>query len=139
MPRIQPGQRFGKWTTIETFRRKQPGGGVETKWKVLCDCGTEGSANSTDLNKGKTKQCRKCSGTMTKDLSSMVFGKWKVIGKGTRKNGKIHWICRCECGKSFLVKKGNTTDFYCSLVHRVWHKKGRLVFDKKEQKQMNWP
>lgn len=32
------------------------------------------------------------------NLSGREFGRWRVIRRTDRKNGKIAWLCRCSCG-----------------------------------------
>lgn len=33
------------------------------------------------------------------DLTNEVFGNWKVLRKGSVKNGKVYWVCQCQkCG-----------------------------------------
>ena len=65
----------------------------------MCDCGEKSSIASCDLNKGKTTQCRRCYGSLPKDLSEMTFGQWTVLScVGSKKNGKTYWKCRCSCG-----------------------------------------
>lgn len=81
---------------------------------MKCDCGHETTVCGNDLRRGKTTQCRTCRGSVTIDLQGLNFGHWTVIKEGFKKNGKIHWICRCSCGVEENVcaaslKKGVST------------------------------
>lgn len=107
--KIKEGQRFGKWTALNTIRKKTSSGKIITQWKVRCECGTISFVTSYDLNKGKTTQCRKCYGTYTKDLRGQKFGEWEVIREGSKKNGKTHWICKCSCGNEENVCAASLT------------------------------
>ena len=41
---------------------------------------------------------------MARDLSGKRFGRWQVVRKSRcRKNGKIYWVCRCDCGTEKVV------------------------------------
>lgn len=36
--------------------------------------------------------------TALKELTGLNFGKWRVLGRGTDKTFRVHWLCQCECG-----------------------------------------
>lgn len=38
------------------------------------------------------------------DLTNKKFGRLTVIKQAERQNGKIAWLCKCECGKEVIVK-----------------------------------
>ena len=55
-----------------------------------------------------------------KDLSGMIFGMWKVlhIAEERSSNGRVQWLCRCECGLekpviSNHLLRGNSTSCGC--------------------------
>lgn len=98
MTKISKDQRFGKWTAIKTIRETAKSGNRYTKWMVQCDCGNICYVASYDLIHNKTTQCRKCYGSLPKNLLGKVFEEWTVLREGDKKNGKTHWICRCSCG-----------------------------------------
>jgi len=102
-------------------------GRKRTKWIVVCECGNEGLVSGDDLNSGKSQQCRNCSGTATKDLIGKMFGQWRVIERATKKNGKVYWLCKCECGfeevvcAASLLKGVSTKCMSCAAEHRRKH------------------
>lgn len=49
---LQPGQEFGRWTTVEYVVNSLP-----AAWKCRCSCGTERDINIYNLIKGMTKSC----------------------------------------------------------------------------------
>ena len=53
-----------------------------------------------------------------KDLTGMKFGRLTVIERAENKGGKVHWLCKCECGNETIVrgislKNGRTTSCGC--------------------------
>lgn len=42
-----------------------------------------------------------------RDLTGQKFNRWTVLSRGTYKAGKIHWLCRCDCGTEGLVNTQN--------------------------------
>lgn len=38
-----------------------------------------------------------------KDLKGQRFGRWFVIEKTEVKNGKVYWLCKCDCGNTKTV------------------------------------
>lgn len=60
MPRIIPGDRFGKWTALKKIRMKALSGRVRSKWKVRCDCGNLRAVESYDLKAKKSTKCKSC-------------------------------------------------------------------------------
>ncbi len=42
------------------------------------------------------------------DLKGQVFGKWTVLERAENdKQQKVHWLCRCGCGREGVVQSGN--------------------------------
>ena len=58
------------------------------------------------------------------DLTGKTFGKLQVIKMAdTKQSGKIHWHCKCECGKEIIVrgdhiKSGHTTSCGCNKYNK---------------------
>src|SRR5262245_17683676 len=57
--RIEPGQRFGRWTVLALHpeRYRYPGGTL-TRWLCRCDCGIERIVLGGSLRTGRSKSCR---------------------------------------------------------------------------------
>jgi len=92
----ETGNVYGKWTVISRARSK---GGA--KWNCQCECGTESVLFGRDLRAGVTNSCG-C--VNTTDEVGSVYGKLTVVELSTVRNwGKLHWVCRCECGKTVVV------------------------------------
>ena len=64
------------------------------------------------------------------DLTGQRFGRLVVEGYSHTKNGKTHWVCKCDCGKRVTVisdslRRGKTRSCGCyrdevsSEVHKV--------------------
>lgn len=39
-----------------------------------------------------------------KDKTGMVFGEWSVLFRGANAGKNTRWMCRCSCGRRFLVR-----------------------------------
>lgn len=74
-----------------------------------------------------------------KDLSGQKFGRLTVIKRvvypeGIRQ-GKTHWLCKCDCGKTTVVaakslKKGTTKSCGClrsESFRRIFYKRPAFV------------
>lgn len=96
------GNRYGRLTVVEYAGKNRQG---KSLWKCKCDCGNEKNITASDLSSGRVNSCGCLRKEVTakknfKDLTGKTFGKLQVIQRGkTDKSKKIHWICRCECGK----------------------------------------
>jgi hypothetical protein len=112
-------------------------------WWCQCLCGNEIAAQGRLLTRGGIKSCgcfQHRTASNFRDLTGQVFGKLTVksIDPASVK-AKIHWFCRCECGKEVRVAAGNltsghTTSCGCNrlrskLKNRVGERNGRLVIE----------
>lgn len=92
----ETGNVYGKWTVLSRARSK---GGA--RWNCRCECGTESELFGRDLRSGVTRSCGCVNST---DEAGSVYGKLTVVELSTEnKWGKLHWVCRCECGKTVVV------------------------------------
>ena len=62
------------------------------------------------------------------DLEGRVFGGLAVLKRAANSGGRIHWLCRCQCGEVVSVRsasliRGNTKSCGC-LVLRHGHSAG---------------
>lgn len=102
------------------MRYFKPNGRVratQPKWHCRCDCGNEMQAIGRNLLTGNTESC----GCLKRELQSAAwaskrsdmtgsrFGRLTVTGISKRKSpdGKIKWLCRCECGNTIDVTTHN--------------------------------
>lgn len=134
------GKRFGKLTVVAASERHR-------YLKCLCDCGNQKEVRKDHLVKGTTKTCG-CSKKLPKNIKNLTgqtFGKLTVLVElPERKNGKIQWRCKCDCGNyttvitSYLTS-GDTKSCGCykkkveieNLISKYEEKrdeKGRLPF-----------
>lgn len=106
------GKRYGKWTVIERGSNL----GRRARWLCECDCGTRELVLASNLRNGTSKSC----GCQNKnDLVGQKFGKLTVVGKNpTRKNERVCWDCKCDCGnlttvEGYNLKNGSTQSCGC--------------------------
>jgi len=109
------GQRFGRLTVIHPSEKKKWGAYL---WDCVCDCGKEYAAHTRSLLTGRTRSCG-ClhKDTLTRrnslkfnDLTGKRFGRLLVIKRAEeRVNGKISWVCECDCGETKILIGQNLT------------------------------
>lgn len=113
------GKRFGNLVVIQRNGLAKNG---KVKWLCKCDCGNEIIAVGNDLESGSTKSCG-C--IRIEDISGGRFGKLTVLKRdGRNENGKILWLCRCDCGqyKHFTkeyLKTSRNPNCGCEISERV--------------------
>lgn len=90
------GQRFGRLTVIRRAKN--------SRLVCQCDCGNQILVYRNNLKSGSTKSC----GCLKREsdaarpftnLSGERFGRWAVIRRARNKNGRVCWLCKCDCGK----------------------------------------
>ncbi len=101
------GKRFGKLLVIEETEERTNDGSIIYKCK--CDCGKDCYVSSKLLSSGDTKSCgclkHETGQYLIKDLTGQKFGKLTVINDSKiRKNNKVIWNCRCDCGNIVQVR-----------------------------------
>lgn len=75
------GQKFGKWTILEIFIKKN-----RSHYKVLCDCGNTSTPASYHVIKGLTLSCYSCAAKKHGYLNTPTYRSWN--GARTRCNNK---------------------------------------------------
>lgn len=46
-------------------------------------------------------------GSRAQDLTGRVFGRLLVLKRAENRNGKVRWVCRCDCGRETTCTAGN--------------------------------
>lgn len=103
----EAGHKYGSLTVISITKDKNN----RTAWLCKCDCGNTKIVRGPDLRKGKITTCGQkgcpCKSDRNvafKDITGMKFGKLTVIQRaGLTNNGKVKWLCQCECGNTTTV------------------------------------
>lgn len=59
------------------------------------------------------------------NLTGKRFGRWIVISKSKSENGKLYWLCKCDCGTTSIVdgdtlRRGTSTG--CKKCRHIWSK-----------------
>lgn len=89
-------------------------------WKCVCTCGRERTARGAELNRGDIQSCGCAAKTGKKDISALVFSKWKVLhADNARASVRTYWICQCECGEvrsvaTIHLMNGKSTSCGCN-------------------------
>lgn len=125
------GQRFGRWTVIDSAPNRVSASGKTRSimWLCRCDCGTEKAVGARALKTGMSTSCgclqkERVSEALTDDLVGFEFGDLTVIARDGSSNGSggaakhAKWLCRCSCGNEisalgFSLKNGDTTSCGC--------------------------
>ena len=100
------------------------------KIKIKCSkCGMIRLISFVGFYKAKSCLCNKCSSIVQgknqrKDLVNLKFGRLTVIkDTNNRKNGRIVWLCKCDCGnycevQSSKLIKGYTKSCGCLKIEK---------------------
>ena len=99
-------RRFGRLTVVDFSHMDSHG---ESYWLCECDCGNSVTAARSNLMRGHTTSCGCRKHEREKgDLTGRRFGRLTVIAYDhSDANYVTHWICKCECGKTKVVSRGN--------------------------------
>ena len=104
--KLEPGDRFGRWTVLGEFILSEKG---ERKWLCRCDCGTERHVLERSLIYGGSVSCgclrkERAAQAVSPDLTGRQFGELVVVEKAdVVRHGAVQWLCRCACGESCLA------------------------------------
>ena len=127
------GQRFGRLTAIRPTDKRQ---GSWIIWECKCDCGSIAYVGSAKLRCGHTQSCgslqkekaaeiAKRKNSRDADLTGQRFGRLLVVrATDERRNQKVVWECKCDCGntayvKSSLLKNGSTASCGCLFKETI--------------------
>ena len=95
------GQKFGMLTVLEKTEERDHNTVV---WKCECECGNTVLVSGRDLIHNRKDSCGCASMNKPKDLIGQRFGKLEVVEMAEeRKNGRVQWLCKCDCGNTTVV------------------------------------
>lgn len=118
------GLKFGRWLVLDEVLEER-----NRKWLCRCDCGTERYVLERSLVYGGSQSCgclarERAVKSNSHDLIGQQFGELTVLKRSSKKNkdGNIHWLCRCSCGKELevsgtLLYCGRKTSCGCKAEH----------------------
>lgn len=110
-------QRFGKLVALRPTEMRDTA--RSTIWECKCDCGNVCYVSRNSLVRNLKQSCGCLQTSRQNDLAGKTFGWLTVLRKSDqRKNKKILWECKCECGNTVLVRgasliKGETKSCGC--------------------------
>jgi len=127
------GQKFNMLSVIKRADFEKYKGNAT--WECQCECGKTTYATTSELQNGHKKSCGCLKNkSNAEDLTGRRFGLLTVKKRvGTlEKDRKATWKCKCECGKTVVVravdlKSGNTKS--CGCLHKNYAKMKRLLKD----------
>ena len=102
----KPGDKFGRLTLIERDH-KQSGSWY---WKCRCDCGNEYIAAIKNLRRGFTKSCGCLRPDKMKELVGWIINDITVLKLMGRENNKTLYECKCKCGNTVILSRGQLND-----------------------------
>lgn len=106
------GQRFGR---LIVLRKVSGGRGKNSGWLCKCKCGKQKIISSKALRNHLTKSCG-CLRRETvsnqgkanfKDRTGQRFGRLIAVSQAKRRNDQVFWNCKCDCGNTAIVARGN--------------------------------
>ena len=119
--RYEKGEIIGHLKTIEYL-------GITTDGKHvwLCECllcGMKTVMKESTISFSDNCGCKPILAPNGDDLTGRRFGKLTVLELVSKNKHGSHWLCRCDCGNTIVVYKGNlkrgaTTSCGCSKVQQ---------------------
>lgn len=107
------GQRFERLVVIRFART---GKHYHRFWLCRCDCGTEVTVNTGNLQGGNVRSCgclRRDTAHNRQALTGQQFGRLTALevapSRHTSKTTYGYWLCECECGTQLEVLTSNLT------------------------------
>jgi hypothetical protein len=123
------GGKFGRLTVIKDSGERDINANVI--WTCQCDCGNVVNISAKKLKTGDAKSCGCLYNEKRRpNLAGQRFGRLVVVNKTKlTENGKVCWTCKCDCGKTTIVKtnkliSGRTLSCGCLLHEYI--KESRL-------------
>ena len=89
------GRKFGRLTVIGDVDQRHH----QTRWRCLCECGTERIISAGSLKCGQSQSCgclhkERTSQKNLVDLSGKIFMGWTVLGRAANgRRGETRWLC----------------------------------------------
>lgn len=93
------GKKYNRLTAIKRVHDQRNG----VRYLFKCDCGKEKVILKHAVVNGITKSCgclsnEKVRERCFKDLTNQKFNRLTALKIDRNENGKIYWLCKCECG-----------------------------------------
>ena len=118
------GQRFGRLVAVRATDERRNN---KVIWECKCDCGNVVNVKSTLLTNGNTSSCgclykeklKECWRKSVSDLTGQRFGRLVAVrATDERRNNKVVWECKCDCGNTVnvigtLLRNGKTSSCGC--------------------------
>lgn len=95
----ETGNIYGFLTVLE--RASTPPGKRTAFWLCRCACGNEKIIEGINLRNGDTRSCGECHSLESPNKINEVgnrYGHLLVLEEAGRKDGRVEWLCRCDCG-----------------------------------------
>ena len=99
------GKRFGKLLVL----RQAPSKNKKTIWECCCSCGNIVRIDARRLKHGKCISCgcEKIPSSRKINLVGKRYGRLTVLKEVEKKNKKIMYLCKCDCGNTCIVQGNN--------------------------------
>ena len=103
------GQRFGRLVAVRLTDERRNN---KVIWECKCDCGNVVNVKSTLLIRGNTSSCgclhkekiKECWEKSVSNLTGQRFGRLVAVrATDERRNNKVVWECKCDCGNTVSV------------------------------------
>lgn len=91
-------QKFGRLTAKYVLDEKASNG--ERLWFCECECGGTKIVKSSHLRYGN---CQSCGCIRNKKIAGQKFNKLTAIKSRKRDDGRVVWLCKCDCGNKIEV------------------------------------
>lgn len=113
-----PGAVFGSLSFVAILP-----GGPRPRWLMRCACGVEREFDAKNVRTGNSTSCG-ATEHRREDLTGQRFGRLLVDRDVRGADGRLRWLCRCDCGGSATtpahsLKTGRTLSCGCLQADAV--------------------
>lgn len=103
------GKRFGRLVVLEFAGYSTGQAERRRQWLTRCDCGNLRTVVGKNLRNGNTKSCGCYQREVTSNLRTVAlegerFGRLLVRERVGTQNGRVTWLCLCDCGNETTVR-----------------------------------
>jgi hypothetical protein len=89
------GRRFGRWVVLYALEERSPSGGL--RWRVRCDCGTEGDVSMSDLRDHGSRSCGCLRDEIHRRRMQIERGPCRQCGKTMDPRQRRQQFCSKQC------------------------------------------
>lgn len=127
------GKKIGHLTFIRETKERDSRYVV---WECVCDCGNKTRISTKRINQKKILSCgcRSCSEkkirmSKAENLIGKRYGRLVVQSRTENRNGRVCWLCRCDCGNTHTATSSILKSGKCKSCGCLRQERSRFIID----------